>query len=152
MTVTREDHSNTRQSILFPPAKIEATADTIAAFDLTGFSAALISGIVGASDVDLDGANSLAIELQHSDNGVDFEGCSDDDLAGSVVGINQGTFGVVSAAVPAEGIGFKASYKGVKRYIRPVIRCVGDDHGNEDHGTMIAVSVLSRGAKYLPVT
>jgi len=69
-----------------------------------------------------------------------------------VEGLNAGTFGVIDAAVPGEGLAFKCAYKGHKRYVRPVIRCTGDDHGNDEHGTMIGISGILRGSKYRPVS
>jgi len=151
MAVTREDNSNTKQVLLFPPAKVEATKDNIASADLSGFESALVSVILGASDVDLGNNNSIQIELQHSDNNADFTACADSDISPSVAGINSGTFAVVNAAIAPEGLAFKAAYKGHKRYVRPVIRCTGQDHGNANHGSLIGINVLLRGSKYRPI-
>lgn len=150
MSVTREDNSNTEQRLLFPPAKVEATQDAIAAIDISRFESVLFCAIFGASDVNLAGNNSIQIELQHSDNNADFEACSDHDLVDSIEGENTGTFANIDAEIPAEGLAFKAAYKGHKRYIRPLIRCTGADHGNNNHGTLIGISALLRGTKYRP--
>ena len=152
MAVIREDNSNTQQALLFPPAKVEATQDAIVAIDVSGWESVLFSAILGASDVNLAGNNSIQIELQHSDNNVDFEACNDRDLVDSTVGLNAGTLANIDAEIPAEGLSFKAAYKGHKRYVRPIIRCTGGDHGNNNHGTMVGISALLRGTKYPPTT
>lgn len=150
MSVTREDNSNTEQRLLFPPAKVEATQGNIAAIDVSGFESVLVSAVLGASDVNLGNDNSIQVELQHSDNNADFVACSNDDLTNSVTGVNTGTLANIGAAIPAEGLAFKVGYKGHRRYIRPVIRCTGDDHGNAHHGTLIGISAILRGTKYKP--
>lgn len=153
MSVTREDRSNCKVVTALVPSKLEATKDDLEGIDVSGLDSATVIALIGSSDVALDDANYLEIELQHSDrHDGGFVACADRDVEGFVPGTNRGTFCKVSAAVPLGGMIFSAGYKGSKRYIRPVVRCTGNAHGDQNHGTLVSITANLRGSGYLPIT
>lgn len=159
MSVTREEYSNSQVRVLLKPQKVTANKLDIIPIDLKGFEKILFTALIGSTTVDLGENNQLHIELQHSniaDNG--FTACGDGQVRGCVDGAVidgnpvTGTFATVNAAVPEEGNVFAASYIGPKRYVKPVIRCVGDGYGGDaGNGAEISISAVLQGAKYLPV-
>ena len=161
MSIIREQKSNSDVRLIFKPSKVEETQTDIAPVDLKGFDSVLFTAFVGKSTVDLGADNQVYIELQHADIVDDkaaFTACSDAEVKGFVNGAViddkavTGTFVNIRKAIPRKGLAFAASYTGPKRYVKPVIRCIGDGHGGDDNcGTEIAIGAMLQGAKYLPV-
>ncbi len=146
MAIIREELSKSQLKQLLPPIATNADKADIAALDTKGFDNASFMVFVGAAAVEPTVDIHLQVRLVHSDNNVDFVNCTDNEMLGTVPGLNSGTFVHLQSA-PEVGTCFTAAYIGSKRYVRPVIKATGD----LGDGVIIGIGAILHGTKYRPV-
>lgn len=124
------------------------TADTNGTgVDLRGFDSAMVVVNVGQSGDTLSGAVKIELELEESDDDSTYTDVADSDLGVYVAGTNDGCFGVIDDAAEDAAVYF-TTYRGSKRYIRPVINVTGT-HSN---GTPIGAEVIKGHPHGQPLT
>lgn len=128
------------------PAVVTADADG-SSVDLKDFEWATFYALVGDSGDTLSGSVYIELEVEESADDSSFTDVADADLQGYVAGTNDGCFAVINAPAEDQAV-FTATYRGSKRYVRPVINVTGT-HSN---GTPIGILVLRHGAKNKPVS
>ena len=142
----RDFISNFKETIAVVPSVHTADADG-SSVDMLGFNYVTFYAILGDSGDTLSGSVMIELEVEESADDSSFTDVADDDLQGYVAGTNDGCFGLINA--PAEDqTFFTATYKGSKRYVRPVVNVTGT-HSN---GTIVGIIAIQHGAQNLPVS
>lgn len=127
------------------PVVVSADADG-ASVDLLGYRHVAFLALVGESGDTLSGSVYLELEVEESSDDSSFTDVADADLQTYVAGNNDGCFGVIDAAAEDDAV-YKTTYKGSKRYVRPVMNITGT-HTN---GIPVGIVAIRFGKSELPV-
>ncbi len=111
-----------------------------ASVDMVDYDRCTFLALVGASGDTLSATVKVELEVEESDDDSSFTDVADADLTSWVAGVNDGCFGVIDAAAEDDAV-YKTTYKGSKRYVRPVINIVGT-HSN---GIPIGIVAIRHG-------
>ncbi|MBX7264929.1 hypothetical protein KIF24_01910 [Micromonospora sp. Llam7] len=126
--------SNINAAITLAPAARTAAADG-STVDLTGYE---MAAVVITSGTITDGSG-YVFEVQHSDNGSDWEAVPDDELVGSEPTLTASDDNAVR----------KIGYRGRRRYLRASIASVT---GSPSTGGVLSAVVLRGGARVAPLS
>jgi hypothetical protein len=101
---------------------------------------------VGTSADTLSPTVYIALELQHSDDGITYVACLDSEIINPVAGLVTGTFAKIAAA-GQDAKRYITAYLGAKQYVKVNVNFVGT-HAN---GTPISVTMNQGSADYAAV-
>lgn len=142
----RDFLNNQKVTQVLDPAVI--TSDTnCTAVDLLGYGGVTFLALVGESGDTLSGSVYIELEVEDSADNSTFADAANAELSDYVTGTNTGTFAVIDAAAEDDAV-YKTTYRGDKRYCRPVVNVTGT-HSN---GTPIGIVAIRHGKQYLPVS
>jgi len=136
----RDFESNFKYDQVVDPVVVTADADG-SSVDLLGYSGVTFLAAVGESGDTLSTSVYIELEVEDSADDSTFADCADALVTNSVTGNNTGTFAVINAAAEDDAV-YATTYKGPKRYVRPVINVSGT-HSN---GTPIGIIAIRFGA------
>jgi hypothetical protein len=123
MSVLHDAVSKFRFIPAYPAGKLTADGNGVA-IDTQDSVGVGVVATVGVSGDTLSPTVKAELELEHSDDGVTFTDCTDDDISAPVAGTNPGTFALVDDPAEDDRI-YKVNYIGPKRYIRVVANLTG---------------------------
>lgn len=121
------------EAVSLAPAVRDSDTDG-AGVDLLNYEGALVMVSVGAEGVTLSGTDKITLELEHSDDDLEYTDCAAADTVGEE---SAGVIKTVDAGAEAPAT-YSVSYVGGKRYVRPVLNFAGT-HGT---GTPTAAHVI----------
>jgi len=142
----RDFENNMKYDQILDPAVATAGTDCTSV-DLLGYEGVTFLAMVGESGDTLSGSVYAELEVEDSADDSTFADCADALITNSVTGNNTGTFGKIDAAAEDDAV-FVTTYKGPKRYVRPVLSLTGT-HSN---GIPVGVVAIRFGAATKPVS
>lgn len=136
----RDFENNMKYDQVVDPVVFTADADG-ASVDLLGYAGVTFMALVGESGDTLSGTVYVELEVEDSADNSTFADCADALVTNTVTGNNTGTFAKIDAAAEDDAV-YVATYKGPKRYVRPVVNISGT-HSN---GIPIGIVAVRFGA------
>lgn len=141
----RDLSSNLTPSFSIDPVSSNSNANG-AAIDVRGFQGALVEALNGIGGITFNGSNKVEFKLEHSDTttSADFTAVAAGDiLLGTGCDATLGAGGIFRSLIVAQAAGAiaRASYLGIKRYIRVVVTFTGT------HGTVTPIAALIHRGK-----
>ena len=142
----RDHIANLQVDLVMVPVLTAPTIDANGiSVDMLGYDRCTFLAALGDSGDTLSGSVYVELEVEESDDDSSFSDVADADLQGYVAGNNDGCFAVVNAPAEDQAV-FTATYKGSKRYVRPVLNVTGT-HTNGIPISIIAVRHAKHGLR-----
>lgn len=137
--------NNMKVDQVIDPVVLTGDADG-ASVDMKEYARCTFIALIGESGDTLGSGVRLEMEVEESDDNSSFSDAPDADVINYVAGANDGCFAVIDAAAEDDAYAI-CTYRGDKRYVRPVANIVGT-HSN---GIPVGVIAIRHGKVELPV-
>ena len=136
--------NNLELSQLIAPAN-KTSGENSSQYDTANVGAVMLAASIGASGDTINDSNYIELEVEHSDDGNNWEDVDDADLTNSVDGTNKGTFAHIDASGELNQL-YKTTYIGGKRYVRVVTNLTG----THSSGTVLGVHAVGGHLRKTP--
>jgi len=141
----KDMYENCEIEQVLDPAVVAADANC-SSVDLQGYECVTFFALIGEGGVTLGTGVTIEVEVEESDDDSSFTDVADADLSNYVDGTNDGCMAFLDALAEEDSV-YTTTYRGNKRYVRPVLNFTGT-HGT---GTAIGIVAVKQGYKYPPV-